>query len=410
MSDPAQWGRVAADGTVYVRTADGERVVGQWPGGDPAEALALYTRRYEGLRVEVELLERRVRAGALSPAEATASISSLRRNVDEAQAVGDLGALGARLDALAPVVAAQREERRVARARRLEEAKAAKERIAAEAERLAAGSDWRHGVDRMRELLEEWKALPRIDKAADDTLWHRFSAARSTYTRRRKQHFAEQRERQSAAAETKEKLVVEAEALAGSTDWTGTARAYRELMNRWKAAGPAPRGVEDRLWRRFRAAQDAFFTARDEVAAAQERQFAANAELKQAILAEAEALLPIADVAAARKALRELAERWEAVGKVPREQMRSLESRMRAVEEAVRTAEEQRWARSNPESQARAAATVAQLESSLAALAAQRDAAISAGDERAARDLEAAITTRESWLASARGFLPSDPG
>ena len=74
-----------------------------------------------------------------------------------------------------------------------------KEKIVAEAEKLAEGSDWRNGANRMRELLDEWKALPRIDRASDDALWRRFSTARTAYTRRRKAHFAEQHEKRDAA-------------------------------------------------------------------------------------------------------------------------------------------------------------------------------------------------------------------
>lgn len=405
MSDSSRWGRIDAEGTVYVRTAEGERPVGQWPGGDPEEAMALYTRRYDGLRVEVELLERRVRSGALSPVEATGSISTLRESVVSAQAVGDLAALAKRLDALAPVVAEQREERKAVRARRLEEARAAKERIATEGEQIAAGSDWRRGADRIQELLDQWKALARLDKTSDDALWRRFSAARAAYTHNRRQHFAEQRDRRDTARDVKAELVRQAEALSTSTNWAETSRAYRDLMGRWKAAGPAPRGVEERLWRRFRAAQDAFFTARDEANAAEDKELSANAAVKREILVEAESLLPVTDVAAAREALRGLARRWEAAGKVPRDQMRPLEGRMRVVEDAVRSAEQERWTRSTPESQARAAATISQLEASLTQLRAQRDAAAAVGDERGVREAESAIAARESWLAPAREFL-----
>ncbi len=405
MNDPEQWGRVEEDGTVHVRTAEGDRVVGQWPGGDPSEAMAFYVRRYEGLGVEVELLERRVRKGTLSPRDATSSIATLRGTVIAAQAVGDLAALAERLDALEPVVASQRDERKATKARQLDEAKAAKERITEESERIAASDNWRAGVDLLQALLEEWKALPRLDKALDEALWRRFSAARTAFSRRRKAHFAEQNEQREAAAVTKKKLLVEAEALAGSTDWGTTSRAYRDLMSRWKAAGPAPRGVEDQLWRSFRTAQDSFFRARDESQAAQDKEFAANAEVKREILAAAEALLPVTDANAARAALRGLADRWETAGKVPREDMQALEGRMRAVEEAVRRTDQDRWKQSNPEGRARAADTVAQLESSLAQLRSRRESASAAGDERTARDTGAAIEAREAWLVQARQAL-----
>ena len=135
------------------------------------------------------------------------------------------------------------------------------ERFVLEAERLAAGNDWRGGVNRFRVLLEEWKSLPRLDRATDDALWHRFSSARTTYTRRRKAQFAQQNEQREAARLIKERLVTEAEALAGS-DWGPTTGAFRDLMARWKAAGPAPRDVEELLWKRFREAQDRFFMAK----------------------------------------------------------------------------------------------------------------------------------------------------
>ncbi|WP_312006943.1 hypothetical protein [Nocardioides alcanivorans] len=63
----SEWGRVAEDGTVFVRTADGERAVGQYPEGTPEEALAFYKNRFEALEFEVNLLAQRVAGGALSP-------------------------------------------------------------------------------------------------------------------------------------------------------------------------------------------------------------------------------------------------------------------------------------------------------------------------------------------------------
>jgi hypothetical protein len=386
-----------------------ERVVGQWPDADSSEALAFYRLRFDGLEAEVSLVERRATSGAAAPAEIRATVERLRTSVGQAAAVGDLAGLLERLAALDSVVAERRAARRAERAQRTAQAAQAKERLVSAAEEVAEGSDWRGGHDRLTALLTEWKALPRLDKGADDALWRRFSAARSAFSKRRKQQLASREEQRARAQSTKERLAKEAEALAESTDWVATGRRFRDLMQEWKAAGPAARAVDDALWRRFKAAQDSFFTARDEVNAATQREQTANAEVKRELLKQAEALLPITDLAAARAALRPLAERWEAAGKVPRELVRQLEGRMRAVEEAVENAEANRWRRTDPEAQARAAGMVQQLVAGLDRLRADRDAALVRGDEAAARRLEEQMETRQAWLEQARTSL-SDLG
>jgi len=400
-----QWGRVAEDGSVFVRTADGERQVGQMPDATPEEALAFYTKRYDDLAFEVQLLEQRIAAGTLSPDEATSAVDQVHATLQDAQAVGDLAGLDARLDGLRSTIEKQREQRKAERAKRVAEAKLRKEKIAAEAESLAEGTDWRNGANRLRELLEEWKALPRIDKSTDDSLWRRFSTARTTYTRRRKAHFAELGEKREAARAVKEKLVVEAEALADSTEWGPTAGKYRELMRQWKAAGPAPKNVDDQLWKRFRAAQDQFFGARDAENAKLDAEYAANAEVKEKLLVEAEALLPVTDVRAAKDAFRDIAERWDAAGKVPRDRIKDLEGRMRKVEQAIRGVEDDEWKRSNPEARARAADTVAQLEASLEELEAKKAKAEAAGNAKKAAEHSAAIEARQAWLVEAKKAL-----
>ena len=397
-----EWGRVDDDGTVYVRTADGERSVGQYPEGTPEEALAFFTERYAALAFEVELLEKRVQSGVLSPEEAVESVKTVRAQVTDANAVGDLAALGARLDALGPVIAAQREVRRKEKAQKAAETREAKEKVVAEAERLAESNDWRNGANRLRDLLEEWKALPRIDRSSDDALWRRFSTARTAYTRRRKAHFAEQNEKRESARAIKERLVVEAEAVQDSTDWGLTAGRYRDLMRDWKAAGPAPKDVDDALWKRFRAAQDHFFGARDAANAALDEEFAANAVVKEELLVEAEQLLPIEDLDAAKRAFRDLADRWDAAGKVPRDRMKDLEGRFRKVEQALRAVEDEQWRRSDPEKSARAEDLVSKLEAAIAQVEADLEKARAAGQDKKVRELEENLASRQSFLEMAR--------
>jgi hypothetical protein len=403
---PHAFGRVAPDGTVYVLTEDGERSVGQIPDTPADEALAFYVRRFEALEVEVGLLETRVRGRALTPDEARHSINTVRTAVASANAVGDLASLTARLDGLAPLLDEQSAARKAERAKQLDVTRQAKEAMVTEAETLAAGNDWRGGVNRFRSLLEEWKALPRIDRSTDDALWHRFSAARTTYTRRRKAQFAEQSARRDSARAIKEQIIAEARDLVESTEWGPTASAFRDLMTRWKAAGPAPREVDDALWAEFRAIQDGFFSARTAILSAQDAEFGANLEAKKALLDAAEAnILPVTDLQSARTAFRSFLEKFNALGRVPREQVRSLDSRVKALETAVRSAEEDEWRRTDPEARARAEETVAMLSNEIDKLTEKIAKASARGDNAAAAKAQESIDTYGGWLAQARETL-----
>jgi hypothetical protein len=396
------WGRVDDDGNVYVKTNDGERLIGQWPGGDPAEAMALYVRRFGGLEVEVDLLEKRLAGGTVSPDDAAKAVTKVRALLVDAQAMGDLDSLVARLDALQPAIDKQREQRKAERAVKVAEAQTEKTRIAESAERIAAGNDWKSGADKLRALLDEWKALPRLSKSADDELWHRFSSARTTYTRRRKAHFGEQSTLRDAAKVVKEKLIVEAEALSASTEWGPTAGRYRDLMTEWKKAGSAPRNVEDKLWKRFRAAQDAFFAARDEANAALDAEYEVNAEKKLEILAEAEKLLPIKNVDAARKAWLDIADRWEAAGKVPRAKIGEFEGKIRKIEQAVKDATESQWKRTDPEKSARADDMISKLQRAIDETQDKLTAAEAKGDAKKTKDLQADLESKRAFLDMAK--------
>ncbi|MFH8517153.1 DUF349 domain-containing protein [Streptomyces gelaticus] len=398
-SDP--WGRVDETGTVYVRTADGEQVVGSWQAGSPEEALAYFERKYEGIVVEIGLLERRVKTTDLSAKDATTAIEHLRLQVDEHHAVGDLDALRKRLDALVATVDSRREERKAQKAKQTDEAKHAKEALVAEAEELAQSEQWRSAGERLRALVDTWKSLPRLDRKSDDELWHRFSHARSAFSKRRKAHFASLDAQREEARKAKEKLVVEAESLSGSTDWGATAARYRDLMTEWKAAGRAQREAEDDLWNRFRGAQDIFFAARSEVFAERDAEQGENLKLKEELAVEAERLVPVKDLKTARAAFRAINERWEAIGHVPRDARPKVEGRMHAVERALQEAEESEWRRTNPEARARAAGLTGQLQAAVDKLRTQIDTARASGNNARADKLAKELEGRQALLDQA---------
>jgi hypothetical protein len=261
----------------------------------------------------------------------------------------------------------------------------------------------------MRELLEEWKkhqrSGARLDRETEGALWQRFSSARNSFDKSRRVHFAQLEGTQAEAKALKQELVKEAEALASSKDWGPTAGAYKRLMDRWRKAGRASRADDDALWERFKAAQDTFFNAKDEVAAKEDEEFRANLVVKEELLKEAEAILPITDLEAAKTALRAVQDKWDAAGKVPRADVDRMEKGMRRVEQAVRDADEKRWKQTNPEVAARAQSMVDQLEASVASLRDDVEKAQASGNERKLEDAQAKLEAQEQWLAQARGNL-----
>lgn len=337
----------------------------------------------------------------LSAKDAQVAVDHLREQVDAHHAVGDLEALRARLNKLVETVEARREERKAQRSRQADEARHAKEALVKEAEELARSDQWRAAGERLRALVDTWKGLPRLDRKSDDDLWHRFSHARSAFSKRRKAHFAQLDAQREDARRAKERLVAEAEALSGSTDWGLTSARYRELMTEWKAAGRAQREHEDDLWNRFRGAQDVFFAARSSVFAERDAEQAENLKLKEELAEEAERLLPITDLKAARAAFRSINERWEAIGHVPRDARPRVEGRMHTVDRALQEAEETEWRRTNPEARARAEGLTGQLQAAVDKLQGQIAQARTQGNNARADKLEKELAGRQALLDQA---------
>lgn len=390
-SDPSEFGRVDDDGTAWVKTADGERQIGSWQAGDAAEGLAHFGRRFDDLATEVALLEARLNSGAGDAKKTKAAAVALAESLPTAAVIGDIDSLAARLDVIIAgsdeAAAHAKQEKELSRQAHTER----KEELAAEAEQIGAEStQWKAAGDRLREILEEWKTIRGIDRKVDDALWKRYSKAREAFNRRRGAHFAELDRERAAAKTKKEELVERAEALSDSTDWGPTAGAFRDLLAEWKAAGRAPREADDNLWKRFKGAQDVFFAARNAASSERDAEFEENAVAKEELLKNAGHIDPSKDIDAARAALRDLQEKWDAIGKVPRERMHDLEGKLRAIEKRVRDAADEEWRRTDPEALARAA----QFRERVTQFEEQAAKATAAGKKK---DAESALAQAQQW-------------
>ncbi|GID25891.1 DUF349 domain-containing protein [Paractinoplanes brasiliensis] len=398
MNDWTAFGRVDADGTVYVKTAEGDRVVGSWQAGTPEEGLAHFARRFADLVTEVELVEARLKSGAADASHSLTSVKRLRQQLDEAHVVGDIDGLANRLDRLAALAEEKAGEARAARETARIEAVARKTALVEEAEKIAAESTgWKSAGDRLKEILDEWKTIRGVDKKTDGELWKRFATARDGFTRRRGAHFATLDGQRKQAQTAKEELVAEAESLSDSTEWSATANRLKELMAEWKAAPRAAKEAEQRLWERFRAAQDAFFTRRSEVFSARDAEYKGNLDKKLAILAEIEALDVDADPRGAQNKLRDAQAAWHDAGRVPRESAASLDRRWRAAEERIRVAMDSAWRKTTPQDNP----LLQQMREQVAEAEQRLERAKAAGDAKRVKEAEQALNSKKQFLALA---------
>lgn len=401
------FGRADENGTVYVSVQGTEYECGQFPDATPDEALAYFARKFDDAEAQVALLEQRIAAKA--PAgDMRKTVDHVREQVDAHTMVGDLTDLSTRLDTLEDAIKVavnrEREEAKAAKAQQLAHRTAIVEAAEEVAAQDPAKTQWKHSSARMAELFSQWqdhqRSGGRLPKSDEDALWKRFRKARTTFDRHRKAFFSSLDETNAKAKRVKEGLIKEAEALSSSTEWGETAGKYRELMDRWKDAPRASRKEDDALWARFRAAQDVFFSARTAANERIDQEYAGNLTVKEQLLAEAKQILPVKDLDAAKKQLASVQQRWEEAGKVPRAHMRRVENELRAVEDAVKKAEDDRWRRTDPETKARSNSMLSQLENKIADQRAALEAARAGGNTKKAASLEKDLATSEQWLAT----------
>lgn len=404
-SPSMQYGRAEADGTVFRLSPDGDVRVGQYTIGTPDEGLAFFARKYDDLVVEIDLITQRLADGRAKPDQAAAVITRVKEGLDEGSFVGDTADLTRRIEAAeaAREAAAQRQAEHRERVR--EQAKAAREALVVEAESLAESTSWKTTSERYSAIVEEWKALPRSDRSLEQELWKRLSSARSGFDKRRRTHFAQVDSQRKEAVARKRELIAAAEGLATSTDWGPTTRALKKLMDDWKRAPRASRSDEDKLWKRFKAAQDSFYAAMKAADSARDAELAPHVAAKEELLTQAESLLPIgedADLSDIKKKLRSLQDAWEKAGDVPRADRSRLEGRLRKVEDAVRKADANAWQRHDPDKRARAESTANAFTDALARQEAELAEARARGDEKAAASLQEAIDSTKALLEAAQ--------
>lgn len=181
---------------------------------------------------------------------------------------------------------------------------------------MANANEWNAATKTLEEIQKEWRGIGFASKKDNQKIYDRFRAACDAFFARKKEFYAGFKESINENLARKLAICEQAEALKDSTDWKATADTLIDLQKQWKEIGAVPRQKSDALWKRFRAACDSFFEARDKQPK-DANDYYGNLKAKQRLIAEINAYELSGDAEADAEAGSKFSESWQAIGFVP---------------------------------------------------------------------------------------------
>ena len=233
----------------------------------------------------------------------------------------------------------------------------AKEKLISRAEQLATTTDWKKGGEEFKSLLTEWKAVGRGEKSADAAQWERFKSAREKFNSARSAYFEKRQREWASNKAAKERIVSQAESLAGSSDLRSASEQMRRLGEEWKQVGPCEKGDNDRFWARFNQARTRLRDRKQQDFEKRQREWASNKAAKERLIYQMSLLVNSNDYRAAKDQARQLDTQWRAIGPCAKEDRDRLWQQYKSAKdqlfEAAKRAGEQRKAEARQRAQER---------------------------------------------------------
>ena len=127
---------------------------------------------------------------------------------------------------------------------------------------ITSSAQWNNLSKEIEKIQAEWRTIGFATRKDNQKIYERFRAACDKFFERKRASFTEFKDTMNENLAKKMAIIEEAESLSGSTDWKATGDRLIELQKQWKEIGAVPRKKSEVIWKRFRAACDAFFTAR----------------------------------------------------------------------------------------------------------------------------------------------------
>ena len=212
----------------------------------------------------------------------------------------------------------------------------AKEAFCQAAEKLSENENVVEAFRELQKLHEQWKEFGPVAKEFRDSIWDRFKAATAVINKKYQAYFEGQKEKQQENLAEKTKLCEQVEAIAGkevksSNEWNTLSTEIEEIQKTWRTIGFATRKENQKIYDRFRAACDKFFTRKREYYSQFKDSMNENMEKKLSLIEQAEALKDSKEWKKTTEALIALQKQWKEIGAVPRKKSEQLWKRFRAA-------------------------------------------------------------------------------
>ena len=197
---------------------------------------------------------------------------------------------------------------------------------------ITSSTEWNALSKQIEEIQAKWRTIGFATRKENQKIYDRFRAACDKFFERKRASFTEFKDSMNANLEKKMAIITEAESLKDSTDWKATSDRFIELQKQWKEIGAVPRKKSEQIWKRFRAACDAFFTARDNRPDGP-GSLGANLAAKKALIEAIKAYVSV-DAEADAAAAKDFAAKWQEIGFVPFKEKEKIQAEYREAMQA----------------------------------------------------------------------------
>lgn len=194
--------------------------------------------------------------------------------------------------------------------------------------------EWQEATKKLTEIQEKWRKIGPAEKKLNDEIWDKFRGICDQFFKAKNEFYHRRKQELAANLQKKTELCIQAEALQNSSDWKTTTAELKRLQDEWKTSGPVPEKHSDKIWKRFRAACDAFFHHKSEHFSVRDKEHEENMTRKIALIEQIESYIPGEDSRAAFEELKAFQRQWTELGMVPLNKKEEINNRYKKAIDA----------------------------------------------------------------------------